>query len=120
MFGRRIDVGAHPSDCAIGSFDARDAEISNFHRLSIGGQEQILRLDVAMDNAALVGMGESGADLLQVFKGSFEGQRFAPTKLRQVSTAEILKHDVMKGGAAEIQSGAVTQSADDVGMTYAI
>ena len=70
-----------------------------------------------MDDAALVRMCEAGTDLLQVEERAIEAEFLFATILRHVAAAEIFQHQIMKRGAIEIERGAVTEAADDVGMT---
>src|SRR5437588_1865272 len=73
-----------------------------------------------MDHAALVCMREAGADLLQIEEPAIEAEFLFATILRHVPTAEIFQYQIMKGGAIEIERGAVTKAADDVGMADTI
>src|SRR5690349_17693712 len=73
-----------------------------------------------MDHATVVRMCESGANLLRVKRGSFQVERFAPTQCRQIAPAQEFEHDIMTSYAIEIDSGAMPEPADDVGMAHAI
>src|SRR6185295_14374584 len=93
---------------------------SNLHRLLVGSEQQILRLDVTMDHAALVRVRKSGTNLLEVVKRSFDRQRVRLRKLKQIAAGKILEHDVMKRRAGEVDRRAVSQTIYHVGMTHAI
>lgn len=52
MLGRSVDIGSDPRDRCVVQRDAGDAKVGYLHRLMIGGQEQVLRLDVAVNDPA--------------------------------------------------------------------
>src|SRR5713101_8132003 len=120
MRGRGVDVCADARDRAVGGFEFGHAKIRNLHGLMIGREQKVLWLDVAMNHPALMRVSEPGADLLKVQKGAVQPERLAPAERRQIAAAQVFKHDVMKGCAAEIDRRAVSQTADDIGMTHAI
>ncbi len=66
VFRRRIDIGADASDRGVGLMYTGDTEIGDLHRRAVLGQQQILRLDVAMDYRVVVGMAEAGTYLLDI------------------------------------------------------
>ena len=46
-----------------------------FTTLPVGGQQKILRFDVAMDHAALVRVGQAGTDLFEIEERLLDRQR---------------------------------------------
>ena len=72
MLRRGVDVGAHARDCAIGGFELGHAKVRDLDGLSIAGEQEILRLHVTMNHAALMSMSESGAKLLKITERPFK------------------------------------------------
>src|SRR5205814_469146 len=92
MLRRGIDICADARNCAIATFKPRHAKVGNLHGFAIARQQEILRLNVAMDDAALMRMREAGTDLLQIEERAIEAEFLLATKLRHVTAAEILQH----------------------------
>src|SRR5256885_3491854 len=120
MLRRGIDVRADARNGTVAAFEARHAKVGNLQGFAIARQQEILWLDVAMDDAALVRVREARADLLQIEERAIEAEFLFAAILRHVAPAEIFQHQIMKRGAIEIECGAVTEAADDIGMTNAI
>src|ERR1044072_3605276 len=120
MLGRSVDVCADARDGAFISVQTRDAEVGNLYDLPIAGQEQVLRFDVAMNDAGTVCVRQPGANLLEIKKRFLNRQRTTTRKRRHVSARKILEHDVVKSSSGQVDRGAVSEAADDVGMTNAI
>src|SRR5262249_32619034 len=97
-----------------------DAEVGNLYRRSIFGQQEILRLDVTMNHAALVGVRETGANLFKVSQRPIQRQCFRPAEPGEIAAAQIFQHQIVKGSLVEIDSRPVTQAADDVRMPPAV
>ena len=75
VLGRGVNVGADARDSALGGLDFGDAEVRNLDRALVCGEQEVLRLDVAVYDAVLVRVRESGADLFEVEERAFERQR---------------------------------------------
>src|SRR5581483_10258091 len=114
VFRRRVDVRAYARDGAVGGFDPRHAKVCNLDGLAIRRQQEILWLDVAMDDAAFVCMGQPCANLFEIKKRALKRQRFGSNQLCHVAAAEILEHEIVKRGAIQIEGGAMSQTTDDV------
>src|SRR4026208_2291773 len=100
--------------------NARDAKVSDLYRLEVACQEQIMRLDVAMDHTLHVGMPQAGANLLQIIDSRFGVGASFPAITLQIAARQIFQHEIMKCLSSQVLCGAVTQAADDVRMTDAI
>src|SRR5437016_13462406 len=120
MFRRRIDVRADPRDGALGGFEFGHTKVSNLHCFMISGQQKILRLNIAMNDAAFVSMRKPRADLLQIKHCASKSKRLTPRQSRQVAASQIFKNDVVKCGAVKVECGAMAETADNVYMTNAI
>ena len=72
MFRRGVDVCADASDVALCRFYFGDAEVCDLDRLPVGREQQVLRLDVAMDDARFVRVLETGRDLFEIEERAFE------------------------------------------------
>ncbi len=79
-----------------------------------------MRLDVAMNDAALVRVREAGANLLEIKERPLNRQRPRPREREHVATRKILEHDVVKRRAREIDCGAVSEPVYYIWMTHAI
>jgi len=69
MFRRRINVGSNPRDRALVGREPRHPKICDLDNLPIGGKQKVLRLDITMDNAVLMGKTQTCANLFQVAEG---------------------------------------------------
>ena len=65
---------------------ARDAEVEDLER-AFGGDDQVGRLDVAMDDAGVVRVGEAGAQLVDVLQLGRERQIAAPRESSRASVS---------------------------------
>ncbi len=73
--------------------DARDAEVGQL-RVPVGRQQDVVRLDVAVDHAALVGVGQGVGHLHRDRERLGEGQRaLQRDALVQVAAVDELAHD---------------------------
>ena len=75
VLGRGVNVRADARDCALGGLDFGDAEVSYLDRVLVCGEQEVLRLYVAVYNAVLVRVRESGAYLFEIEERAFERQR---------------------------------------------
>src|SRR5689334_4110482 len=73
-----------------------------------------------MNNAAFVGVRETGTDLLEIEERTLNRQRPRARQRVHVAAGKILEHDVMKRRAGEIDRCSVSETIDDVRMTNAI
>ena len=90
-----------------------DAEIENLD-VSIVGHEKVLGLEIAMDDATLVGSGQAACDLDGVVDGLASGQRPALQSFPQRRALEQLADDV---GRSIVLADVVHHQ--DVGMVEA-
>ena len=92
----------------------RDAEVEDLHaRRAVGrlGDEEVLRLEVAMDDAELVRLADRLARLEEVVDGLVDRQRAPRAEdLREVAAGEVLHHDVRRA----VRERADLEDADDV------
>src|ERR1043165_82981 len=120
VFRRRINIGSYACDRAFTFVDASHAEVCDLHDLFIGGEQQVLRLDVSMNHAALVCVCKTGADLFQVEQSFLKRQRSRFRERKEIATRQILENDVMKSRAREIDGGAVSKPVYYIWMTNTI
>src|SRR6185503_8226925 len=109
-----------PCDRAFDSVDPSHAEVSNLHDFFVGGEQQVLRLDVAMDHAAFVCVRKTGANLFQIKQDSLKRQWARFSKRKQIAAGKILENDVMKSRAGEIDGGTVSETVYDIWVSNAI
>jgi len=87
-----------------------DAEIEDLER-AVGGDEEVVRLDVAVDDALLVGRGQPARQLQREVQGAFGRKRAASQALAQRLAAQQFLHEVgLAGETPHIVDG------DDVGV----
>ena len=93
------------SPASSGRGGLRDAEIQNLQP-AVGRQEQILRLDVAVDDAAIVSRGETTRDLRAVTGDLLDRQRAAiqlrTQGLAREELADEVRHTVVR---ADVMDG---------------
>ena len=91
--------------------EPRDAEVGKLH-LALGGQQQIARLDVAMDDAAVVGVAEGLGQL------DADPQHFAPGEDPPAAQLgfEAVAGDQFHGVEEVVALLAEAEEADDMGM----
>ena len=104
---------AGQSDC-IGIGGAGDAKIGHFGD-AVAGDQDVLRLDVAMDNAAVMGMFQRQADLDRQRHGNrvVEGTVFGDQFLQGHA------FDVFLDDVAQVAVLAIAKDLDDVGVVEA-
>src|ERR1043166_4463559 len=120
VFGRCVDVCTNTCDGAFVGSQTSHAKVSYLHDFAIGSQQKILRLDIAMNHATCMRMGQSGTNLLEIEKRAVNRQRVAARERRHVAARKVFKHDVMKGRAGEIDGSAMPKTPDDVWVANAI
>ena len=99
-------AAVNPNGCV----DLGKAEVENFH-LTVGGEEDVVRLEVAMSDAAVVGGGEAAQDSECEFHRFAQRQRSAVDPLAQGAAGEELGHDERRAaGRPDVVH------RDDVGM----
>ena len=103
-------VGSEAVDRGVGLRQFGEAEVENFYA-AIFGDEQILGLEVAMDDAFFVGGGESVRDLHGVVESFAQGQRSAAQAVAQGLAFEQFGDDV---GRAFVRAD--VEYGKDVGM----
>src|SRR2546423_10055707 len=114
MFGRGVDVRADARDRAIERLDLGNAEVSDLNRLAVGREQQVLRLDVAVNHVALVRVSESGADLFEIMERALKRQRIAPTECGHIAAGQVFEHEIMESVTGEVERRAMTEAVDDV------
>ena len=75
MLRRGVNVRADARNRALSGLDFGDAEVCDLDRVLVCREQKVLRLYVAVYNAVLVRVRESGADLFEVEERAFERQR---------------------------------------------
>ncbi len=72
VFGRRIDICSDSRNRTIIRVETGNTEVGNLHGFLIRSKQKVLRFDIAMDDAALVRMCETGTDLFEIEEGSLK------------------------------------------------
>src|SRR4030095_8978595 len=86
VFWRRIDICADSSDCSLVRIKARNTKVSDFYSFLVSGQQEVLWLDVAMNDAAFVCVGQAGTNLLKIEHRTRERQRMVTRQRRHVAS----------------------------------
>ena len=120
MLRRSINVRSDSRDRRIALMDPRDAKVGYLHCFAIFRQQQIMRFDIAVNNAVPVCMPQSGTNLLNILDRGAKQKLFLAGRFLQIAAREKLENDVMKKRAGQIASCAVSESANDVRMPDAI
>src|SRR5688572_14759856 len=94
VFGRRIDVCSDARDRAFSRIEPCDTEVSNLHDLPILGEQQVLWFDIAMNDAALVGVRETGTDLFEVEQRALDRERARSRERKHVAAGQVFEDDV--------------------------
>src|SRR5687767_942962 len=102
MLWGRVHVRSNPRDRSLACFDLRHSKVGDLYGLGICGQEQVLRLDVTMNDSALMRISETRADLFEIEEGPVERKRFLTTTRSELATREVFQDDVVEGCSGEI------------------
>src|SRR5262245_23342608 len=116
MLGRGVNIGADSGDLVLfarGYFG--HAEISNLQRAVIGAEQKVVRLEVAVNDPLVVGIGQRLAGLLEIEERLVERQSGAgagAAEFEQVSARHVFDRQVIKRCAAQVGGGAMPPPED--------
>ena len=120
MLRRSINIRADTRDRRVATCDAGDAEVGDLYRFAVLCQQQILRLDIAVNNAVAMRVAKPGTDLFEILQSGLERQPLFAARFLQIAAFKIFKHKIMKDGAPQIAGRAMADAADDVRVTNAV
>src|SRR5262249_30899115 len=124
MFGRGVNISANAGDLVVfarGYFG--HAEVGDLKRAVIGAEQEVVRLEVAVNDPLVVGVGQRLAGLFEIEERLFERQRIAwagAAEFEQVAARHVFERQVIKRRAAQVGGGAVPPSQDHVRMAYGV
>ena len=117
---RSVNIGSNTRDRRIRDRKPRHAKIRDLRSRMICREQNILRLDVAMDNSLTVSVAESGTNLLDIAQRPLYRQRFAAHHHLQIAAGEVFEDEIVKDGSLQIASSSMAQAADDIRMSHSI
>src|ERR1051325_4300799 len=97
MFRRGVNVRPYARDRALARLYLGDAEVRDLDCFLVSREQKVLRLDVAVNDAAIVRVREPRADLFEVKQYALKRVRLLAVARRHVAARKIFEHEVMKG-----------------------
>ena len=123
MLWRRVESRSYPRHLRqwliLPHPQLRDSEISDLDDLVIPAQQKIVGLEVTVNDAAAVRIGQALTDLAEVEEALRQAQRIAwllAAALEQIPSRHVLQDQVVKRSASQIRRRPVPQPQDDVRM----
>src|SRR5690349_9191043 len=116
MLRRCIDVRSHARYRSVVLMYSGHTEISDLYNVVVLRKEQVLRLYVAMDDAVIVGVPESGTNLFAIMQSLLQRDLLGSRRFLEVAALHKLKYEVMEYGSGKVTSRAMAKAADDVRM----